>query len=244
MSRLDVGAEGSAGVDGGTEGTTPARPRRRSVTRQLVLDAAREVFAERGVFGATVEDICAHAGFTRGAFYSSFGDKGELLRALLDQEHEALLRHLDAGFEQLDVRGIQAAGPGADLGRVAVIEIERLLRSVPVDRGFFLIQAELELHALRDPALVGEFRDAQARFRQRIATFLLVGLGRVGRELIVDLDDATEAILAIVERSTRRALLAGGEADATALSRTLLPLLLAAVTRPVATADEAAPAGT
>lgn len=208
-------------------------PRRREVTRQRVIDAAREVFAERGVFGATVEDICAHAGFTRGAFYSNFAGKDEVLRELLAQEHAALLARVDDGFARLDTRAIEADAAPGDLGRVAAAEIERLLRSVPVDRRFFLIQSELEIHALRDPAMVREFSAAQAAFRARIAEFLVTGFAKVGRALVVDLDDATDATLAIVERSTRRALLAGGDADATALSRVLLPLLLAAVSRPV-----------
>lgn len=211
-------------------------PRRREVTRQRVIDAAREVFAERGVFGATVEDICAHAGFTRGAFYSNFGGKDEVLRELLAQEHAALLARVDEGLARLDTRSIEADAAAGDGGRLATTEIERLLRSVPVDRRFFLIQSELEIHALRDPAVVREFSAAQAAFRARIADVVANGLARVGRELVVDLDDATDAILAIVERSTRRALLVGdesGDADPTALSRVVLPLLLAAVSRPV-----------
>lgn len=49
-------------------GGDPRRSPRREATRQRILDAAREVFAERGVIGGTVEDICERAGFTRGAF--------------------------------------------------------------------------------------------------------------------------------------------------------------------------------
>src|SRR5512139_646545 len=78
---------------------THARSARREVTRQRVLDAAREVFAERGVIGGTVEDICEAAGFTRGAFYSNFADKADVVRALLAREHGRLLEHLDATFD-------------------------------------------------------------------------------------------------------------------------------------------------
>ena len=43
--------------------------RRRSATRARLLEGALDVFAERGFNGASVEDICERAGFTRGAFY-------------------------------------------------------------------------------------------------------------------------------------------------------------------------------
>src|SRR5512134_93741 len=124
---------------------------RREATRERVLDAARDVFAERGVFGGTVEEICARAGFTRGAFYSNFADKDEVLRALIAREHDRLLAHLDAHMGLLEWPASPGAGsdPRGMLAEVA----DRLLRSVPADRQFSLIQDELEIHAVRDPAL-------------------------------------------------------------------------------------------
>jgi AcrR family transcriptional regulator len=61
-----------------------SRAEQREVTRQRLLDAAAEVFAEHGVDGAAIDDIVARAGYSRGAFYSNFSDKTELLIALCD----------------------------------------------------------------------------------------------------------------------------------------------------------------
>ncbi|MGJ7909308.1 TetR/AcrR family transcriptional regulator, partial [Actinopolyspora sp. H202] len=58
---------------------------RRARTRDRLLTAAVAVFAERGVNGASVEEICDAASFTRGAFYSNFADKSDLVLALLDR---------------------------------------------------------------------------------------------------------------------------------------------------------------
>ena len=57
---------------------------RRSATRDRLVDAALGVFAEKGVVGASVEEISEAAGFTRGAFYSNFESKDELCLAALD----------------------------------------------------------------------------------------------------------------------------------------------------------------
>src|SRR3954453_12610378 len=62
------------------------RAEKQAQTRQALLDAAREVFIERGFAGASVEQITAAAGFTRGAFYSNFGSKEELFAELLQQQ--------------------------------------------------------------------------------------------------------------------------------------------------------------
>ena len=58
---------------------------RRAQTQERLMAAAARVFAERGIIGASVEEICEAAGFTRGAFYSNFADKDELVLALIRQ---------------------------------------------------------------------------------------------------------------------------------------------------------------
>jgi AcrR family transcriptional regulator len=48
-------------------------------TRERLLRAAADVFAERGFDGTRVADIAAAAGVSNGAMYAHFGSKGELL---------------------------------------------------------------------------------------------------------------------------------------------------------------------
>ena len=57
---------------------------RRAETRQRLLDAAAELFAERGIEGASVDAIAERAERTSGAIYDHFGGKDGLLFALLD----------------------------------------------------------------------------------------------------------------------------------------------------------------
>lgn len=51
-------------------------------TKQRILDAAVEVFGERGYRGASVDDVAAAAGVTKGAVYYYFADKADLARDL------------------------------------------------------------------------------------------------------------------------------------------------------------------
>jgi AcrR family transcriptional regulator len=57
---------------------------RRAETRQRLLDAAAELFAERGVEGSSVDAIADRAERTSGAVYDHFGGKDGLLFALLE----------------------------------------------------------------------------------------------------------------------------------------------------------------
>jgi AcrR family transcriptional regulator len=57
---------------------------RKAETRQRLLDAAAELFAERGIEGASVDAIAERAERTSGAVYDHFGGKDGLLYALLE----------------------------------------------------------------------------------------------------------------------------------------------------------------
>ena len=60
--------------------------KRREATRERLVEAARSLLAEIGIQGATVESICERAGFTRGAFYSNYASKDELILDIFGRE--------------------------------------------------------------------------------------------------------------------------------------------------------------
>ena len=57
---------------------------RRTETRARLLEAAAELFAERGIEASSIDAVAALAGRTSGAVYDHFGNKDGLLRALLE----------------------------------------------------------------------------------------------------------------------------------------------------------------
>src|SRR5467141_4817885 len=61
------------------------RQRRKVETRALLVEAGLHVFAERGLELATLDDVAAAAGFTKGAIYRHFPSKGAFLLALFEQ---------------------------------------------------------------------------------------------------------------------------------------------------------------
>jgi AcrR family transcriptional regulator len=210
------------------------RSARREATRQRVLDAARVAFAEKGVFGASIEDICDAGGFTRGAVYSNFADKDDVLSAVIEREHEALLAHITGSIGLVE-QEVAAAG---SLEAAAASLVNRIVRSIPLDRQVTLIATELEIMAVRRPDLSASFLAVNNAFRERLAEFLVAALARVGREPVVDPLDIIDAVKAIGERSVRRALIEGPDADPDALSEAILPTMLLSLSRPMALAAE------
>src|ERR1700724_3453381 len=68
----------------------------REVTCDKLFEAAARVFEEQGIGGASIEAIAAAAGFSRGAFYSNFKSKDELIIAMLeDHVEQSIRRNLD-----------------------------------------------------------------------------------------------------------------------------------------------------
>src|SRR5205814_2016577 len=68
----------------------------RDATCEKLFEAAARVFEEQGIGGASIEAIAAAAGFTRGAFYSNFNSKDELIIAMLeDHVEQSIRRNLD-----------------------------------------------------------------------------------------------------------------------------------------------------
>lgn len=55
-------------------------------TRNQILDAAAEAFEARGFAGASLSDILARAGVTKGALYFHFASKEDLAKALVDEQ--------------------------------------------------------------------------------------------------------------------------------------------------------------
>jgi AcrR family transcriptional regulator len=74
------------------------REAQRRFTRQHILDAATEVFIERGYIASTVEHIIERAGTSRGTFYSYFRSKTDVIAEL----NAALAPQIHASYSRLD----------------------------------------------------------------------------------------------------------------------------------------------
>lgn len=64
----------------------------RDDTRDKLFEAAARVFEEHGIGSASIETLAAAAGFSRGAFYSNFKSKDELIIAMLEDHLEQTVR--------------------------------------------------------------------------------------------------------------------------------------------------------
>jgi AcrR family transcriptional regulator len=66
--------------------------------RPLILDAALEVYVERGYKGTSMQAVADAAGVTKPVVYECFRNKDDLLLALLDREEQRLLAAISDSF--------------------------------------------------------------------------------------------------------------------------------------------------
>ncbi|KKZ87719.1 TetR family transcriptional regulator [Rhizobium phaseoli Ch24-10] len=80
--------------------------------RRKLIAAARKAFAGKGYAAASMDDLTADVGLTRGALYHNFGDKRGLLAAVVDQiDTEMALRAQEIGARAGDGwQGLLAEG--------------------------------------------------------------------------------------------------------------------------------------
>jgi AcrR family transcriptional regulator len=127
----------------------PRRQAERSqATRDGLIAAARELFAERGYAAVGTEEIVRRAGVTRGALYHHFEGKRDLLRAVYEQIEAELAGRLG-----------EAVPPGAGPLETLRIGAEMFLDAC--------LEPEVQRIVLLDaPAVLGweEWREVAARY--------------------------------------------------------------------------------
>ena len=77
----------------------PQKPEegKRARTRRQLIEAAADVIAAKGFDRASLEDIAARAGMTRGAVYGNFKNKEELFLALIETRWQPIVPPLMPG---------------------------------------------------------------------------------------------------------------------------------------------------
>ncbi len=150
--------------------------KRRELTRTALVEAAAEVFATRGFYAASLDEIAEAAGFTRGAIYSNFGGKEDLLMAVLELFTE----------QQLQAFG-EAIHPGAgESSEVRYRAAAAVWATTQREQNLAALSLEMRLYALRNPEFRKRLAQSERHQQERIAAFIKQVASVEGRKLPVD----------------------------------------------------------
>jgi AcrR family transcriptional regulator len=146
------------------------KERRRQHTRELLLDAAEEVFAAKGFDGAALDEIADVAGYTRGAIYKHFTNKEDLFLAVNTRFNERFLR----GFLDL----IDPATPPDDIDLATIAQRWHDLQK----RGArnIALGMEFTLYLLRNPEARERAAEQRRAMADMIGTFMEEQIAQLG----------------------------------------------------------------
>ncbi len=161
---------------------------RKADTRERLLAAAADLFADQGVDAVSVDAVAEAAGRTSGAVYAHFGSKQGLLLALLEWWKESVLTML---FADVAVSASPEAQLGAVWGNVAGSASQGPAR-------WSLLEHELWLRAARDPDVAEVLRRRELDARANSARHLASWAAAVGARPAVPPDDAAILVKALL----------------------------------------------
>ncbi|RKR37715.1 TetR/AcrR family transcriptional regulator [Paraburkholderia sp. BL17N1] len=160
---------------------------RRERTREFLFEAARKMFIEKGVAATSVEEIAEAAGYTRGAFYSNFSGKRELLIELLRRDDDRALANLQGIMKE--------GGTAEEMKERVVAHYSRYF----LENDCFPLWVEAKLLAARDTA----FQERISAFRhnrfEQIGAYVDTISDRNGGPMVLPTDVLTLGLMSLCD---------------------------------------------
>lgn len=161
-----------------------SRAESQAETRRRILDAAEAELLERPYRDVRIDDVATRAGFTKGAVYSNFGSKAELLVALAE-------RRLDRdGPEYADLTAAGGDGLAADIGA-------RADRTSSENLAWFRIVAQIWAEAVHDPELAERYATVRRAHRARLAAAIESRAASIGIDLPVPAEHLAAGLIGV-----------------------------------------------
>lgn len=126
-----------------------SRQEQRVRTRTQLIDSAMQLFAERGIANVSLEQVAASVGVTKGAIYTNFSSRDDLVMAVME---------CHGNVPEIQLPGEQSPAEGAaeEGDRFTVIG-SLYAENIQKRRLFALFYLEFWLYALRNPEARGLF---------------------------------------------------------------------------------------
>lgn len=199
---------------------SPARvPRlKRAEVRKRLLRGAMDAFSDDGFQLSSIDSICTRAGLSRGAFYSNFTSKDELVFALYDIQIAVVGERID--------RAVSAYKAGAEIEQVLI----RALNDRNADElKWDIIVKEFILHALRNDTARVRFLAHRQMVVDRIVTALSNAFPQAMHAQDEILRGVARAIIALHEGTATECALEPDRARSPTLEAMILPRLVKAM---------------
>jgi AcrR family transcriptional regulator len=203
----------------------PAGPRltreqKKAQTRERLIDAASRVFARKGFAATTLDEIGEEAGLTKGAVYSNFTGKEDLVRSVIEQRLDARLRAIPGEAPPDGPIEEDAARASQQFGAVMHQELDS-----------FLLSLEFVIYSARNPDFREDFVAYHRKGTREMAAIIEERLQAGGEHLDVPAEELSSLFNAITMGVTLERLQNPGGISDELLGRLFVTVVEAFTTR-------------
>ena len=125
----------------------PRSGRPRASSREVLSEAACELFLEQGYDATSVSDITRRAGVSRSSFFNSFSAKSDVLWSGFDERVDAAVADLRDGGAPLEVLAAIGDGLAPDALALAIVNADAMGIAAELDRDRAIRQFRLQREA-------------------------------------------------------------------------------------------------
>ena len=173
---------------------------RRQQTRSTLVRAGTSVFAVRGIDGASIEEICEAGGLTRGAFYSNFSSRDDLVLAIIEMQTSESLDRLDHTIQ----RWTQQLTDTTDVPEIKALMttfIDDVFNEKKQTVAETIAEQEIELYCLRVPHLHARYVELNASQLERLEALVTTALDIAGATTKQPISDFLTVIISVFNRT-------------------------------------------
>lgn len=196
--------------------------RSRANTRAKLLEAAPAVLGEKGLMGASVDDLASAAGFSRGAFYSNYATKEDLLIDLYRSANDRLGDVVREIWADLPREGLEPS----DLGKI-------LDSLAPLGSEFFVIEHEYLLMARRNPEQADELLANSGGLQEGLLELITDLLWRMGRRPVMPTPVLASLLTSTFSTALSRSAAFGHDSEYQSFSNQIVPAIIEYLTEPI-----------
>jgi AcrR family transcriptional regulator len=184
------------------------REESRAQTRERLLDAALAVFSKDGLEAASIEEVAEAAGYSRGAFYSNFESKDDLLCAVLDRE----IQREGQEFEAI----VTAIPPAELIGKLREYYVE-----MGRDEASCALWLGLQLYSLRNAAIRPRVAELMRKKREHVIEQARRVYASIGKEPPGSVETVAFGLISIAQGLSLMRMLDPEAVSAEALPKSL-----------------------
>lgn len=173
---------------GGKKTRPLSRSDAKAASREALINAMLDLLPDKGL-DVSLDELCARAGYTRGAFYQHFPDREQLLAAVMDR--------VGAQIAETIIGGVRSVGHGDVAGMARRVVTVLTSGDYPVGKGGLMRSYQLLQACERSAIVQGQYLDHLQKTRVLLIDSLVEAQGRGRLDPDLDAPSLSQLLLAL-----------------------------------------------